>query len=114
MNKTEFRQLILETLETSLELQLKSVKQLLGREESPGKTTQRKGRRRKSLVDLSIQILTEEQRPIHVDELVELLLERHGRVTDRDSLSSALAKKAKQEILVKRVSAATFALREEL
>lgn len=114
MDKKEFRQIILETIEMTLEIQLKSVKKLLGKDESPGKTTQKKGRRRKSLVDLSIQILTDEQRPIHVDELVELLLDRHGRVTDRDSLSSALAKKAKQEILVKRVSAATFALREDM
>lgn len=113
MDKTEFRQLILETLETSLELQLKSVRQLLGKDEFPEKTTRKKGRRRKSLVDLSIKILTDEKRPVHVDELVELLLLRHARATDRDSLSSALAKKAKQGILVKRVSAATFALRED-
>ncbi len=113
MDKAEFRQLILETLETSLEMQLKSVRQLLGRDEFPRKATRRKGIRRKSLVDLSMKILTDEKRPVHVDELVELLLHRHGRATDRDSLSSALAKKAKQGILVKRVSAATFALRED-
>lgn len=112
MDEEHCRQLILKTLETSLEIQLKSVRILLGKNDFPGQVIRKKGRRRKSLVDLSIQILTEEQRSIHVDELVELLLHRHGRVTDRDSLSSALTKKDKQGILVKRVSAATFALRE--
>lgn len=113
MDEEHYRQLILKTLETSLEIQLKSVQRLLGKNELPDQVVRKKGRRRKSLVDLSIQILTEEQRSMHVDELVELLLHRHGRVTDRDSLSSALAKKEKQGILVKRVSAATFALRED-
>lgn len=112
MNQNQHRQLILETLETFLEIQLKGVRQLLDRDTPPQEKSRQKGMRRKSLVDLSVQILTEEQRPIHIDELVELLLHRHGRVTDRDSLSSALIKKAKQGILVKRVSAATFAFRE--
>ena len=71
------------------------------------------GLRRKSLIDLSIQILTEERRPLHVDQMVELLSQRHGRQTDRDSLSSALLKKDKQGILVRRVAPATFALREK-
>ena len=86
-------------------------RRLLGKDDFSNGTIPKKGRRRKSLVDLTIQLLTEEQRPIHVDELVELLLHRHGRATDRDSLSSALAKKEKQGGLVQRTSAATFALR---
>ena len=113
MKNNQYRQVILETLETLFELQLKGVRQLLGREDVPKEPIRRRGRRRKSLMDLSVDILTEEQRPVHVDELVELLLQRHGRVTDRDSLSSALAKKDKQGILVRRVASATFALRED-
>lgn len=73
----------------------------------------RRQRQRKSLVDLSIDILTKEGRPLHVDELVRILKERHDRVTDRDSLSSALAKKARQGIRVFRVARATFAVRED-
>ena len=69
---------------------------MLNKEEVTTKVVQRRGRKRKSLVDLSVELLTGEQHPVHVDELVELLMERYGRVTDRDSLSSALAKKAKQ------------------
>ena len=104
------RELILETIETLLELQLRSVRKLLNKEEVTTNVVQRRGRKRKSLVDLSVDLLTDEQRPVHVDELVELLMDHYGRVTDRDSLSSALAKKAKQGLLVRRVSPATFEL----
>ncbi len=113
MEDHESRQLILETIETLLEIQLGSIRQILGRKDSSRDSIRRRERKRKSLVDLSVEILTEEQRPVHVDELVDLLLQRHDRMTDRDSLSSALAKKAKQGILVSRVAPAVFATRGE-
>ena len=102
------RELILETIETLLELQIRSVRKLLNKEEVITNVVQQRGKKRKSLVDLSVDLLTDEQRPVHIDELVELLMDRHGRVTDRDSLASALVKKAKQGVLVRRVSPATF------
>jgi hypothetical protein len=106
------RELILETMETLLCLQLRSVRKMLNKEEVTVDVVRRRGRRRKSLIDLSVELLTDEQHPLHVDELVELLMDRYGRVTDRDSLSSALAKKAKQGVFVRRVSPATFELLE--
>ena len=108
--KNQQRELILETIETLLELQLRSVRKMLNKEEVKVGVVQRRGRKRKSLVDLSVELLTDKQHPVHVDELVELLMARYGRVTDRDSLSSALAKKAKQGVFVRRVSPATFEL----
>ena len=113
MKKRQTRHIILETLETMLELQLKSIHELLDTEKTSQEPTRIIGLRRKSLIDLSIQILTEKRRPVHVDQMVELLSQRHGRKTDRDSLSSALLKKDKQGILVRRVAPATFALREK-
>jgi hypothetical protein len=104
------RELILETMETILELELRAVRQALGTDEPQAGAARQRGRKRKSLADLSVELLTDEQRPLHVDELVDLLREHYGRVTDRDSLSSALAKKAKQGVLVRRVSPATFEL----
>ena len=104
------KQLILETMETVLELELRSIRRALGKDEPQGGVKRLKGRRRKSLVDLCVKILTDEQRSVHIDELIELLRQRYGRVTDRDSLSSALAKKAKQGVFVRRVSPATFEL----
>jgi hypothetical protein len=108
--KSQQRELILETMETCLELQLRSVRKMLNKEEIAVDVVQRRGRKRKSLVDLSVELLTYEKRSVHVDELVELLMDRFGRVTDRDSLSSALAKKAQQGVFVRRVSPATFEL----
>jgi hypothetical protein len=104
------RQLILETMETMLEIQLKSIRKILGKEEVQPDVVPKRGRKRKSLAHLCVELLTENQRALHVDELVELLMDHYGRVTDRDSLSSSLAKKAKQGVLVRRVSPATFEL----
>jgi len=112
MDNQPLQQVILETIEAMLELQLKSVRQLRGRVVPEAQTTQRKVHKRQSLVDLTAEILTQEQRPVHVDELVELLKERYGRFTIRDSLSSALAKKDRQGILVQRVSPGKFTFRE--
>jgi hypothetical protein len=42
--------------------------------------------------------------------LVDLLQERFGRLTDRDTLSSALAKKARQGVLLRQSAPATFTL----
>ena len=68
------KKLVLETIETLLELQLRSVRTMLNKEEVTTKVVQRRGRKRKSLVDLSVELLTGEQHPVHVDELVELCL----------------------------------------
>ncbi len=106
--ESQQRKLILETMETMLEVQLRSIRKILGKEEASVDLVRVRGRKRKSLVDLSVELLTDKQCSVHVDELVELLLENYGRVTDRDSLSSALAKKAKQNTLICRVAPATF------
>ena len=77
------RELILETIETLLELQLKSVRKMLNKEELTVGVVPRRGRSRKSLVDLSVELLTDKQYPVHIDKLVELLMNRYGRVTNR-------------------------------
>ena len=110
------RKRVLEILETVLELQLRSVRQLLNRKEDTDDALplpRRRGRRRKSLVDLVVELLTEEKGALHVDALVELLRQRYGRVTERDALSSALSKKAGPEGVIVRVQPATFALRQQ-
>ena len=113
MENQPYRQVILDTIEALLELQLKSVRRLRGKEEEAGTSTRRKVRKRQSLVDLSVEILTKEQRPVHIDELVELLKQRYNRLTDRDSLSSALAKKDRVGILVRRVAPGEFIVRND-
>ena len=110
MKTEEFKEILLEVLEFQLEYQLRAVRQLRGKSETEAVLPSGRGRRRQSLVDLSVTILTEEQKPLHVDELVQLLQKRFGRLTDRDALSSALAKKARAGIIFQQTAPATFAL----
>jgi hypothetical protein len=108
MNQEEIEAVVRRVLELSLELQLKALRQMTGKglEELP--ELPRRGRRRQSLVDLSLTLLTESDRPMHVNELVDQLRRRFGRVTDRDALSSALAKKARAGQLVRQTGKASF------
>ncbi len=110
MKTEEFKEIFLQVLELQLEYQLRAIRQLQGRPQTEPVLAPRRGRRRQSLVDLSIQILTEGHKPFHVDDLVELLQKRFGRLTDRDALSSALAKKARRGILLRQSGPATFCL----
>ncbi len=107
------RKLILEAIESMLKIQLNSVSELLGKEKVDLQPVRRKREKRKYIVDLSVEILAKEKRSMHVDALVEAIRQRYGRITERDSLASALAKKANQGILVSKVAPATFALREQ-
>ncbi len=114
MTPDEVRKTVLTTMETSLELQLRAVRQMLEKDPTPPPIRRRGGRRRQSLVDLSVQILTERAGPMHVNDIVEALRKSHGRVTDRDAISSALGKKAAQGLLVRKAGRATFeALNQE-
>jgi len=108
MKTEEFKDILLQVLELQLEYQLRAVRQLRGDVDTV--PPPRRGRRRQSLVDLSVQILTEENKPLHVDDIVKLLQNRFGRLTDRDALSSALSKKARMGILLRQYAPATFCL----
>jgi hypothetical protein len=110
METEKFKEVLLQVLELQLEYQLRAIRQLRGKPEVEPVPTPRRGRRRQSLIDLSIQVLTEERKPLHIDELVQLLQRRFGRLTDRDALSSALAKKARRGILLRQSAPATFCL----
>jgi hypothetical protein len=110
MKSEEFKEILLQVLELQLEYQLRAVRQLRGKAQTEENLPPRRGRRRQSLVDLSVQILTEERKPLHVDDLVQLLQKHFGRLTDRDAISSALAKKARAGIMFRQTAPATFAL----
>ena len=110
MEKEDFKEVLLQVLELQLDYQLRAIRQLQGKPETEPVLTRPRGRRRQSLVDLSVRILTEEGRPLHVNELVGLLQQRFGRLADRDTLSSALAKKARRGILLRQSAPATFTL----
>lgn len=114
MNEKEIRKVVIATMETWLELQLQALRQLSNEPPERPPIQRRGGRRRQSMVDQTVEILTERGTAMHVDELVEALLSRCGRVTDRDALASALGKKARHGLLLRKVGPATFeALPEE-
>jgi len=108
MEKDDFKQVLLQVMEIQLEYQLRAIRQLQGKPDTEPIMAPRRGRRRQSLVDLSIKILTEEGKPLHVNELARLMQQRFGRLADRDTLSSALAKKARRGILLRQSAPATF------
>lgn len=110
MDKEDVKEVLLQVLELITNHQLRAIRQLQGKPEAEPVWLSRRGRRRKSLVDLTVEILTEAQKPLHVNDIVRLLQERFGRVADRDTLSSALAKKARLGILLRQTAPATFAL----
>jgi len=110
MKKENFKEVLLQVLELQLDYQLRAIRQLQGKPETEPVHAIRRGRRRQSLVDLSVKILTEERKPLHVNELVRLLQQGFGRLADRDTLSSALAKKARRGILLRQSAPATFTL----
>lgn len=113
MDEKMVREVVLRTMQAQLELQLRAVRQLLDEEDVAPNPPRRKGRRKQSIVDLCMEVLTATQEPMHVNELVDELRGRFGRVTDRDTISSALGKKAKAGILVRQTAPATFAVRAE-
>ena len=110
MEKEDVKEILLQILEVQLDSQLRAIRQLQGKPETDPALPIRRGRRRQSLVDLSVKILTEEGKPLHVNDLVRLLQVRFGRLADRDTLSSALAKKARRGILMRQSAPATFTL----
>ncbi len=110
MEKEELKEVLLQVLELQLDYQLRAIRQLRGKPDAEPPFVHRKGRRRQSLVDMSLQILTEKRKPLHVNELAQLLQQCFGRLTDRDTLSSALAKKARQGVLLRQSAPATFTL----
>ncbi len=112
MNKDDVKEVLLQVLELQLDYQLRAIRQLQGKSDAEPAAPVRRGRRRQSLVDLSVKVLTDEARPLHVNDLVQLLQQRFGRLVDRDTLSSSLAKKARSGILLRQTAAATFALIE--
>jgi hypothetical protein len=110
MLATKLGVICLQVLELQLEYQLRAIRHLQRKPDTEPVVAPRRGKRRQSLVDLSIKILTDEGKPLHVNELARLLQQRFGRLTDRDTLSSALAKKARRGILLRQSAPATFTL----
>lgn len=104
----DIKDLILSTIEASLQAQLQAVRRLR-RGEAPAPTASRsKG---KSQVDMAYDILVVARSPLHVSELIDRIEASFGTRPDRESLVSALTKKVTRSDRFLRPAKNTFALR---
>jgi len=109
MDETILKEVILETMEASLEAQLRAVRRLRSGEEKPRAKTGPKGM---SQVDMAFDILQRARSPLHVSEIIERIEQRHGQRVDRESLVSALVKKVQRGDRFVRTDKNVFGLRE--
>ena len=93
MDETIVKNTILDTIEASLEAQLRAVRRLKAGEKDAKSRSPRKGM---SQVDMAYDILKRAGAPLHVSEIIARIEQVHGRHVDRESLASALIKKVQR------------------
>lgn len=105
----ELKDLILETVERSLDAQLRAVRRLRKGDSPP----RQKPRSRLSQVDMAYDILKKARSPLHVSELLARIQTTHGVSVDRESLVSSLSKKIARSDRFLRTAKNTFSVRQE-
>ena len=107
----EIRKVILETVETVLDAQLRAVRRLR-RGEVPAQTSAGKNRRRsRSKMNIVEDLLIEARQPLHISAIIEQAKSRFNQVLDRESLVSALSKRVSRKDRFVRTGPNTFGLR---
>ena len=106
----DVRDVLLSTLEESLDAQLRAVRRLRRKPAPRQKPSSSVGL---SHVDMAFDILTEAVTPLHVSVLIERIHRRFRRRLDRESLVSALSKKVARGDRFRRTDKNTFALRAQ-
>ena len=107
----EIRKVILETVETVLDAQLRAVRRLR-RGELPAQTSAGKNRRRsRSQMNIVEDLLMEAGQPLHISAIIEQAKSRFNQVLDRESLVSALSKRVSRKDRFVRTGPNTFGLR---
>ena len=106
-SKDDLKNILLDTIESSLEAQLRAVRRLrhVGTEEAtrPEKSM--------SQMDMAFDILKKTRRPLHISELIPKINEAFGIDVDRESLVSALTKKVLKNDRFIRTDKNTFAVK---
>ena len=105
----ELKDLILETVEQSLDAQLRAVRRL----RKDGPPTPPKARSRLSQVDMAYNILKKARSPLHISELLARIQSSFDAQVDRESLVSSLSKKIARGDRFVRTAKNTFGLRKE-
>ncbi len=104
----DLRDVLLSTIEASLDAQLRAVRRL-----RKGQTVDDKPSRRARLsqVDMAYDVLHKAQSPLHVSELLRRMEATFGVHVDRESLVSSLTKKIAHGDRFLRTEPNTFGLR---
>lgn len=105
----ELKDLILGTIETSLDAQLRAVRRLRKGVPPAAKTT---SSARLSQIDMAYDILKKSRSPLHISQLLTRIQSSFGVSVDRESLVSSLAKKIARGDRFLRTGKNTFAIRE--
>jgi hypothetical protein len=106
----DIKDVILSTVEASLEAQLRAVRRLRQGQGEQARPRPSKGR---SQVDMAYDILKKARTPLHVSEIIERVQTQFGVAVDRESLVSSLSKKVARQDRFLRPEKNTFSLRPE-
>lgn len=106
----DIRDILLSTIEASLDAQLRAVRRLRQEGEAPAESPRKS---RLSQVDMAYDILRKAQSPLHISELLDRIEAAFGVRVDRESLVSSLTKKVARGDRFLRTGPNTFAVRPE-
>ena len=106
----DIRDVILSSVEASLEAQLRAVRRLRQGQTGDTQVPRKQGR---SQVDMAYDILKKARTTLHVSEIIDRIQTQFGVAIDRESLVSSLSKKVARQDRFLRPEKNTFSLRPE-
>jgi len=106
-NNPVSRDELLEILETTASVQLKTLRSLRRKSQFPPLPASKKG---KSNMDIVRDLLQAAPGPLHINDILLQALQQHGRKLSRESLVSALTKKVLDQNTFVRTAPNTFDL----
>jgi hypothetical protein len=107
----DVRQILLETIEVSLQAQLTAVRRLRKAGGKSGGGDQRSRKQSRSQISIVLDILEASAHPLHISEIIQAAQKRFHLKLDRESLVSALTKRLARDDRFERTAPNTFALR---
>ena len=111
--KRELESVVLDTLVSSLEAQLRAVERIRDNLPRARKKSNTATAGPRSQLDLVEDVLRRAGSPLHIDEVLGRVLKAHGVSLDRESIVSALSKKVHRGERFARTGKNTFALLNE-
>lgn len=111
MSTETVRLVMLDTLEAALEAQLKEVREMrLSMHQKLPANMALKFRRSRSQTEMALEVVQSAGKPLHLTEIIKAIEERFTISVDRESLGSALTKRAVRADRFVRAGKNTFGL----